>query len=143
MFLRLDEMGMVAVFNDSGATMSRVWERLQRITGPVSELQLREIMVDFSYLNLHLKERPIFESESNISDKACRIAVKRGSLDLIDLDIAVRGKLMHHAFKDILPYIHHRDATDEELREAIKSGTFTFLFDEQGEFIKDSVIPPS
>jgi hypothetical protein len=107
MFLRLDEMGMVAVFNDSGAAMSRFWERLQRITGPVSELQLREIMVDFSYLNLHLKERPIFEVESNISDQTCRISVKRGSLDLVDLDIAVRGRLMHHAFKDILPCIHH------------------------------------
>ena len=101
MFLRLDEMGMVAVFNDSGAAMSRFRERLQRITGPVSELQLREIMVDFSYLNLHLKEPPIFESESK--DETCRITVKRGSLDLIDLDIAVRGKLMHHAFEDILP----------------------------------------
>jgi hypothetical protein len=98
MFLRLDEMGMVAVFNDSGAAMSRFWERLQRITGPVSELQLREIMVDFSYLNLHFKERPIFEFESNISDQTCRISVKRGSLDLVDLDIAVRGRLMHHAF---------------------------------------------
>jgi hypothetical protein len=51
----------------------------------------------------HLKEPPIFESESNISDETCRITVNRGSLDLIDLDIAVRGKLMHHAFEDILP----------------------------------------
>jgi hypothetical protein len=98
-------------------------------------------MVDFSYLNLHFKERPIFEFESNISDKTCRISVKRGSLDLVDLDIAVRGRLMHHAFKDILLCIHHRNATDEEFLEAIKAGTFTFLLNEQGEFIKDSITP--
>ena len=33
--------------------------------------------------------------------------------------------------------IHNRNATDEEVVEAIKVGTFTFLFDDHGEFIND------
>jgi hypothetical protein len=143
MIVRLDEMGMVAVLNDSGAAMSWFWQRLQRITGAISELQLREIMVDFAYLNLRLKDRPIYESECNINSDICRITVNRGGLDLTDSDLAMRGALMHHAFKHILPYLRHRSATDEQVLEAIKAGTFTFLFDEQGRFIEESAIPPT
>jgi hypothetical protein len=44
---------------------------------------------------------------------------------------------MYHAFREILPHIHNCNATDEEVLEAVKAGTFTFLFDEKGEFIKD------
>jgi hypothetical protein len=143
MVIRLDEMGMVAVFNDSGAAMSWFWQRLQKITGPLSELQLREIMVDFAYLNLSLKERPTYESECNINSEVCRITANRGSLDLTDSDLAMRGRLMHHAFKDILPYLRHRNATNEQVLEAVKAGKFTFLFDDHGKFIEESVSPPS
>jgi hypothetical protein len=143
MVIRLDEMGMVAVFNDSGAAMSWFWQRLQKITGPLSELQLREIMVDFAYLNLSLRERPTYESECNINSEVCRITANRGSLDLTDSDLAMRGRLMHHAFKDILPYLRHRNATNEQVLEAVKAGTFTFLFDDHGKFIEESVSPPS
>lgn len=142
MFLRLDEMAMVTVFNDSGAAMSWFWQKLEKITGPVSDLQLREIMVEFAYLNLLLKERPTFQTDCNILEETCRIIGRRGSLDLDDMDLTLRGKLMHHGYQHILPFIHNRDATDEEVLEAIKAGTFTFLFDEHGKFIEDSVSPP-
>jgi hypothetical protein len=98
MFLRLDEMAMLAVFNDSGAAMSWFWQKLEKITGPVSDLQLREIMVEFAYLNLQLKERPTFHTDCNILEETCRIVGKRGSLDLEDMDYMIRGKLMYHAF---------------------------------------------
>jgi hypothetical protein len=142
MFTRLDGMGILTVFNDSGAAMSWFWQKLEKITGPISDLQLREIMVEFAYLNLLLKERPTFQTDCNILEKTCRIVGNRRSLDLEDMNLEMRGMLMHHAFRDILPYIHNRNATDEEVLEAIKAGTFTFFFDDHGQFIKDSVSPP-
>lgn len=71
----------------------------------------------------------------------CRIRAKRGNLDLLDMDLMMRGRLMHHAFKDALRYLHFRNPTDEEFLEAIKAGTFTFLFDDHGKFIEESVTP--
>ena len=99
-------------------------------------------MVEFAYLNLLLKERPTFQTDCNILEQTCRIIGKRGSLDLDDMDLTLRGKLMHHACQHVLPFIHNRDATDEEVLEAIKAGTFTFLFDEHGKFIEDLVSRP-
>jgi hypothetical protein len=141
--VRLDELGMIAVFNDSGAAMSWSHQRLQNITGPVSEIQFRELMVDFAYLNLRLKERPGYTSECDLDNETCRITVRHGSLvDLTDPDPAMRGALMHYVLKDVLPYLRHRTATDEEFLESVKDGTATFLFDNEGKFIERSIIPP-
>jgi hypothetical protein len=115
MFLRLGEMSVITVFNDSGAAMSWFWQKLEKITGPVSDLQLREIMVEFAYLNLPLKERPTFQTDCNILEETCRIIATRRSLDLGDMDLTLRGALMHHAYQHILPFILNRDATDEEV----------------------------
>jgi hypothetical protein len=137
MLLRLDDTALLTVFNDSGAVNGWFWQKLEKITGPVSDLQLREILVEFAYLNLHLKERPKFQTECNSLTETCRIVGHRGSLDLDPMDQRVRGKLVLHVFREILPYIRNRHATNEEVLEAIKAGTFTFLFDRDGEFITE------
>jgi hypothetical protein len=143
MFVRLDDIGLVTVFNDCGAAMTWFHQKLERIKGPVSELQLREIMVDFAYLNLHLEGRSTFESECDIARETCRITGQRGSLEIDKFDRTIRGRLMEHAFRDVLRVIRHPNLTDEEFSNAVRSGGFTFLFDDQGEFISDSVIPAS
>ena len=68
MLLRLDDAAMLTVFNDSGGAMNYLWQKLEKINGPVSELQLREIMVDLAYLNLHLKERPTSHTEFDLAN---------------------------------------------------------------------------
>jgi hypothetical protein len=40
-------------------------------------------------------------------------------------------------FREILPYTRNRHATNEEVLEAVKAGNFSFLFDENGEFITE------
>jgi hypothetical protein len=136
MLLRLDDTALLTVFNDSGAVNGWCWQKLQKITGHLSDLQLREILVEFAYLNLHLKERPTFQTECDSLTETCRIVGHRGSLDLDPMDSRVRGKLLHHVFRDILPYTRNSQATNEEVLEAVKAGNFSFLFDEAGEFIE-------
>jgi hypothetical protein len=137
MLLRLDDTALLTVFNDSGAVNGWFWQKLEKITGPVSDLQLREILVEFAYLNLHLEERPKFQTECNSLTETCRIVGHRRSLDLDSMDRRVRGKLLHHVFREILPYTRNRHATNDEVLEAIKAGNFTFLFDQDGEFITE------
>jgi hypothetical protein len=141
MLLRLDDTAMLTVFNDSGGAMNYFWQKLEKITGPVSELQLREIMVELAYLNLHLKERPTFHTEFDLVNEKCRIIGKRPNLDLVDMDRQVRGKMLHRAVSHALPHIRVPGRTEEEILEAIKAGNFTFLFNDDGEFIKESWTP--
>jgi hypothetical protein len=137
MLLRLDDTALLTVFNDSGAVNGWFWQKLEKITGPLSDLQLREVLVEFAYLNLHLKERPIFQTECNDLTETCRIVGHRGSLDLGPMDRRIRGKLLEHVFRDILPHTRNRHATNEEVLEAVKAGNFSFLFDENGQFITE------
>jgi hypothetical protein len=141
MLLRLDDMGMLAVFNDSGGAMNYFWQKLEKISGPVSKLQLREIMVELAFLNLHLKERPTFYTEYNVANEQCRIVGKRPKLDLADMDGQTRGQLLHHAVRFALPHIRGLGRSGEEILEALKAGKLSFLFDDDGKFIHGSWTP--
>jgi len=141
MLLRLDDIAMLAVFDDSGGALNYFSERLEKITGPVSELQLREIMVELAFLNLHLKERPMFYTAYDLVNESCRNVARLPTLDLVDMDRQVRGEMLHHAVKFALPHIRMPTLTENEMVEAIKAGNLTFLFDDDGEFIKESWTP--
>lgn len=141
MLLRLDDVAMLTVFNDSGGAMNYFWQKLQKITGPVSELQLREIMVDLAYLNLHLKDRPTFRTECDHINEQCRIVAQRPQLALGDLDQKMRGAMLYHAVRHALPHMKVRDRTEVEVLEAIKAGSFSFLFNDKGEFIEEQLAP--
>lgn len=136
MLLRLDDTAMLTVFNDSGGAMAYFSQHLEKIDGPVSELQLREIMVELAYLNSHLKERPTFRSELNTVDEVSRILAHRPDLKLKKLDRSIRGKLLYRALEFALPNIKIIGKTDEQVLAAIKAGTLTFLFNDDGVFIK-------
>jgi len=141
MLLRLDDMAMLTVFNDSGGAMNYFWQKLEKITGPVSELQLREIMAELACLNLHLKERPTFHTECDLMNEKCRIIGKRPTLDLVHMDRRIRGKLLHQAVRHMLPQIRTAGRSQDEMLEAIKSGNLTFLFNDHGEFINELWMP--
>lgn len=141
MLLRLDDIAMLAVFNDSGAAMNYFWQKLEKIKGPVSELQLREVMVELAYLNLHLKERPTFHTQCDPLNKKCRIVGRRPELALHKMDRRIRGELLHHAVRDVIPYMTVAGRTEKEVVDAISAGNFTFLFNDDGEFIKESWRP--
>jgi len=134
MMLRFNTTAIIAVFNDSGGAMSYFWQKLEKITGPVSDVQVREIMCELAYLNLHLKDRPQFATQFDLANETSRIVAMRPTLALADLDRSVRGKLLEHMLARVLPYIDFNVGKERAL-EAIKAGTFTFLFDDDGKFI--------
>lgn len=139
MLLRLDDVAMLTVFNDSGGVINYFWQKLEKITGPVSELQLREIMVELAYLNLHLSERPTFLTECDTQNEKCKIIGKRPQLGLENMDRRVRGALLLQAVKDVLPNIKIAGRTEQEVVDAISAGSLTFLFNDDGEFIKEQL----
>ena len=141
MLLRLDDLGLLAVFNDSGAAMTFFLQRLEKITGAVSELQLREVMVELAFLNQHLKVRPTFYSEFDMGKETYRVRARRPPQpELVEMDYTLRGDLLQRAFGYALPVICADGYTAEEFRAAMESGAFTFLFDDDGKFIEKSAV---
>lgn len=141
MLLRLDDAAMLTVFDDSGGAVIGLRPKLERIAGAVSELQLREIMVELAFVNLHLKERPRFYTQCDLSRGKSRIFAQRPPFSLMDLDMKVRGQLLHDAVKHALPHITLRGRTKEEVLRALSDGNLSFLFDDNGEFIRESSTP--
>ena len=129
--VRFDTTAILAVLDDSGAAAGLFWERLEKISAPVSELQLREIMVELAVRNAHLKARPTFVTHCDLENQSARLGARRPALELLPLDNAMRGELLLHSVRHFLP------ATDTgtDLSAAIRAGDYSFLFDASGAFI--------
>ena len=141
MLLRLDDVGLLAVFNDSHVTMNSYLPYVKRMTGAVSELQLRAIMVDLAFLNLHLKLRPEFHNEFDMENERYRIFAKQPEqFESVELDYTIRGKMIHRAFGDVLLIPGLAEHTRDQILESIESGTFSFLFNDKGEFIEQTLV---
>jgi hypothetical protein len=141
LLLRSKDAAVIAVFNDSGGAMSRFSVMLDRIRFPVSELQLSEIAVELALLNLHLKIRPSFQSLIDLKAERYRIIATRPELcELREIDLSVRGALLHRAVSHAIPSLRGTGRTKVEITNAIKSGNFSFLFDDDGQFIEKTLL---
>lgn len=87
------------MFNDSTGALSFFQEnKLDKITGPISELQAREIMTDFAMLNMHLKERPVYQSELDTVNETHKIvAFLPDRPGLEEWNYELRGLLLWNA----------------------------------------------
>jgi hypothetical protein len=62
--------------------------------------------------------------------------------ELIPLDYAVRGQVMHYVFKSHLGKMKSYQMSDAELEKLMLAGRLTFLFNDNGEFLKDGAARP-
>ena len=117
-------------------------QKLDRITGAVSDVQLRELATELAFLNVHLKDHPKLQSYFDLELERHEM---RGSFvmpELVDLDYAIRGKLMHYVFRDMFGKVKSYRWTDQEFEAMVVGGRATFLFDDHGAFIKDDAPLP-
>jgi hypothetical protein len=128
MLLRLDDVALLAVFDDCGGVLGLMESRLKSITGPLSEPQLRELFVEMAWLNMHLKDRPALNIEIDPAIEMCRLTCDLPPKpELIEPDYGLRGRLYHQYLGDLF--------SDEETLAAVRAGQFTLLFDRDGKFI--------
>ena len=142
MLLRLGDVALVTTFNDACGALNGSRPRLERIDGPLSGIQVREVMVDFAFMNLSLKERPRFYTECDMKKEIItEKAVMPKQFELDELDYSLRGKLLRMAFGDSLGQIQFVGRTREEAERLIDEGWLTVLFDDHGRFIRNSFVP--
>jgi len=138
MLVRLDDIALLTVFDDCGGAFSWLSQKIERFTGPLSELQLREVFVEMAWLNWHLKERPVLGVDIDLVNEICRFTCDLPAKpELQKLDYGLRGRLYESALGHLFPFVRGVGLTDEETLAAVKAGKFTLLFDKDGKFIMD------
>jgi len=136
--IRVDDVGVIAVFGDGRSVLSQIDANLlQRISGPLSFPQFRELVAHFACCKLHLKNPPQFASYPNMfGDETIGIACssKDTHPQFEDFNPRVLGgfleMLLYHPMKEVIE--------DPEFFEDLKNGTTTFLFDDNGNFIENA-----
>lgn len=138
-FFRFRDVAMVCILNDSCACMSLEKDRLfSRISGPLSPLQLREVMARVGYLNTLIKVHPLFHSE--FSDGEYTISgIHPDVIDVRKWNPKEYGRVLHHACTGYLERC--RNADIEMIKEHIRNGRYTFLFNEEGVFLEQQMLP--
>jgi hypothetical protein len=138
MLIRIDDIAVIAALNDSQALVSVLQEFLKSIAGPLSPLQLREMMVRMAVININLAERPRFYSDLNLLTEAYEIGCERPSeIRVEEMDDVRIGEMMHHICGPLVA--GHPD--EAKIRENLKTGLYTFLFDDKGGFAADNMDP--
>lgn len=139
--LRMDDFALLTVFNDGGACSKRLMRVLRGATGPFLPPQLREVLVEAAVCNWRLKSRPQFRSQLDVDRQINQVVAKLPNRWRFNrFDSAVRGRLMEYVFDDLIRGRNIRGSEDEDqLRQEIREGRTTFLFDKDGKFITKSL----
>ena len=135
MLLQLGRTGMIAVFDDSCAALNRVMWIIEKISGPLSTIQARDLTAHFAMANLDLLNRPRFWTRISPDRKDVFIG---GTTDSVPLfrryDKKLFGSLISAAIPT-LPDVNDMDA--EQACSALLAGEMNFLLDAEGEFVAD------
>lgn len=144
MMLRLGTTVIFVVFNDSNYALRFFQEnKLDKITGPINELQVRELMTEFAMLNFHLKERPVYHSDLDTLNETHKIvATLPDKVELDDWNYELRGQLLWNALSHAWPQLRFAGNTEEEVKKVVLAGKLTVLFDDNGNFISGPGNPP-
>jgi hypothetical protein len=136
--IRVGETCILSVLNDSKAGQIVLDNWLKKISGPLTTFQLKELFAQLVFINLHLKERPVYHS--GIGSEGYEIGVTLPEkLELADKaeQIVTAGELLHNYVKPLIPDDNPDRAA---ILQSIKEGKRSYFFNEKGEFVNYSRI---
>ena len=111
---------------------------LSKICGPLSTLQLRELLAVLSNVNLCLKNRPRFGSRFNHELEHYSIfSDASGSIEIENPPPDQYGTILHYCCQEFIPFINNE--FDINIENYLKEGRWSFLFDQDGKFVANSL----
>lgn len=135
--IRLDDICFIAILNDANAALCSFHSQLQKIEAALSPIQIREVFAHMSYINLKLKNRPQFFSEFDTLAGYRLIGTSPDRVILADPKKEEFGEVLYYCTRQILASMGNEDK--DQIREHVRKGEYTFLFDSGGRFIKESI----
>ena len=134
--LRLSGITFLCVLNDSTASQNNLAKMLNHIDGELSPLQIRELMVRLAYANVKLKIRPQYFSDIDTNKE--KYTIGAWFPPLIKNDEYVGSELGNMLFTACKPYLPKGFNSTKEA-DYFKNGAYTYLFDSDKKFIKNSM----
>jgi hypothetical protein len=136
-FVRLGDTAFYAVFDDAGISMVPVMPILERIRGPLTEVQTRELLAKLAFANFQIRWRPKFVSVSHAEKELIVILAKLPKrVAFKKPDYRMRGRLLKEALGNHFDMTRVRGVSRREFRQSVSAGTFSFILDENGDFIQ-------
>lgn len=126
-FLRIHEIGIVSVLNDSGKVAEMAIPRVP-LDAPPNVIQAAEILTEFQAASAHLLNRPTFATFADTETGYCSIeAIIPEEVEIKDFSVELFGEIF---WMNLQPFIRNRNQDgvllfDQE--EDIKAGRVTFL----------------
>ena len=135
--LRLQDVVIIAVLNDSGICLRAIDHLISRIEGPLSPPQFRELMLRLAACNLSLASMPRFSTQIDARSGTCEI-VRTEPPVLGEFDRSLFGALMESRCGPLVTALNPPNR--DQILEGLRGGRLTFLFDDEGKFIHESTI---
>ncbi|MCK5616061.1 hypothetical protein KAR91_80100 [Candidatus Pacearchaeota archaeon] len=136
------DTAIIGVLDDSRATYPTFHAKLEEFDNSLSYLQIREVLAQMSDMNNRLKTRPSYVScfgnatKYNPSGLVIHANLSKSYPELIEFNQKDYGDLLYFCLKDCLVLYSNNDI--DNIIEDVKSGKWTFLFDNNGNLIKQS-----
>jgi hypothetical protein len=131
--MRIGDVMVLAVMNDSGVVLGSMMEILDKITGPLTRLQGRELLAKICHWNLSFEPRPEYVSNIDLSTGKYVIeaVLPEGVTLFKEPRVELYGKILHFFVREIL----ERTGTDPEIIQHTREGRYSFLFKDDGGFL--------
>ncbi|MGQ7869802.1 hypothetical protein [Sunxiuqinia sp. sy24] len=132
--LQLGEFSIISILNDSSAALNVFMENFKKINGAVTPFQLREIFSHLVFININLKDRPIYYSEYVARKKQYFIRTKFPSgiyLEDENERVISIGMLLRNYAEKIMGNIDNKEEILKEIEEERRS----YLFNNEGIFL--------
>lgn len=137
MMIRMGDIGIVAALNDAGAADIIFSKQIPTITGPLSPIQIREVLAHYSYINDQLQERPRFATTVTSRGRIRVMAKVPYEFRLEEYCADKFGSLLERCCLQVL--ITARAMDLESQREDMRRGEWTTLYLEDRSFRHDSM----
>ncbi|XDD52994.1 hypothetical protein AB3N62_10920 [Leptospira sp. WS4.C2] len=139
--LRMYNFVIICTLNDSSAGLQLLKPLLKRINGALSPIQARELFSRISFYNLKLKNRPRYNTNFNFltGDNSITVQLPETGPILNDYTDEEFGE---HLYKSLTNY--HGEImtpTGRESFDIIRKGKFTFILNDDGNFISNIEAP--
>ncbi|WP_157091246.1 hypothetical protein [Gluconobacter cerinus] len=136
LFIRVKNIAIYTVFDDSGISLEAIEPVLSKITGVMNSAQARELAAELAAANIHLKTSPSFGTRmSNTDGDNLEIIAfhPEGEAEFFPKNNKLIGHIKRYMLENFCQTTMHH--TREEALELLSSNKYSFLFNNEGKFV--------
>lgn len=132
--LQLGQFTIIGILNDACGAYSCYMERFSKIKGPLTIFQSRQVFTDLLFLNINLKNRPVFRSSFSATKEYTIEASLPEQAELLEKqDQIVQASEMLSEYVAII--LNPGAENGNQIIAEIREGKRNYLWDDKHEFI--------